>query len=77
MQGRADDWEADPCSRAEPLEELNGDIRHEADELNGSGSGGWIGRLGRTINNKGDLELGNKDLELGLTSDDRLRKSLV
>lgn len=64
IQGRADDWEALSRSVQQSrttggAEELNGDSRDEADELNGSGSRGGRGRLGRTINNKGDLELGN------------------
>lgn len=51
-------------------EELKGDSRGGAEELDGFGSEGGSGRLGVTIRYEGDLELGNEDLVLGLTRDD-------
>lgn len=64
--------QADPCSRAEGLK---GDSGGKFDELDGFGSGGGKGRLGRTIRNERVLVLCSisddlDHLEQGLFSDD-------
>lgn len=83
-QGRADDLEAPDGSveqsrTTKGAEELRVDSGDKADELDGFDSGGGRGRLGETIHEEVDLELGNEDLmlclnsdnlELGITSDD-------
>lgn len=73
-QGRADDLEArggsvEQSRTTEGAEELKGDSRDEADKLNVFYSGGGRGRLGETIHDEVDLELGNADLMLSLNSD--------